>query len=730
MKKINCDPSTILEQYLKLNIPLGSCEITLDSNGKKNLNFFGHKNWSSPLDETKNGFFYKTGPENGICCLDFDSLDNDTAIELKSIADKCCGLVEQTYKGFHYIFKFNTKFSNKRHLHKYGIDFLSSGSIVLCPPSYYKLQTGAIFRYTLLKCDNLTSMSDELVNKLDILFKKNSPHPKNINFENRLIINQKVRHNIFNPLDYNEMTELLAQIDQVHSDDYLDWIITGMALKSSNYDIPLWITFSKRSDKYEEGECAYLWDKLDSNMITTGTLVHWLKNENTSIYKKIFLNKKLKKYDGDIIISSDEIFSKEKMFDLWDEDISELGDDIYLKHHPLTKSFKYFNHFHVYIAEIDCSGIIDNGKFCLLPSIFNYYSNIHKDNFKFINIWKSSRFKREYLKIGFFPNIKCPVTIFNEFNGFKFENNDYTVNLNLIRPFLDHFEYISNGNQEIYNYILNWVSHIRQFPSQKTGTAIVLFSDTHGTGKNTLVDIISKIFFGYSSPIRELDIDSKFNKIFQSKLFIWGDEISGQSKYNSDNLKDIITRNIIKIEPKGKESYIIDDYSNFIFTTNHSGSFKIDIHDRRLVLVHCTEIKRDPDYYFNLHKLLNYPLILQEFDKFCKTRDLFNVNIKNIIKTDYRHELIEHSLSGFILMFKYEAFKFSDNIFNLHDLYILFQEYAKKNKLQFVSITELQMSRSLRKFFGNYRKKINLGIIYEFPKNFDSVVDLIINNSI
>ena len=53
------------------------------------------------------------------------------------------------------------------------------------------------------------------------------------------------------------------------------------------------------------------------------------------------------------------------------------------------------------------------------------------------------------------------------------------VDMNVIEPFLNHTkEVICNGNEELYDYILNWYSYIIQNPGRKTEIALVL------TGKN------------------------------------------------------------------------------------------------------------------------------------------------------------------------------------------------------------------------------------------------------
>ena len=57
----------------------------------------------------------------------------------------------------------------------------------------------------------------------------------------------------------------------------------------------------------------------------------------------------------------------------------------------------------------------------------------------------------------------------------------------------------------------------------------------------------------------------------------------------SDKQKQVITRPKQNLEKKGIESIEIDDYSNFIFTTNNENCFKIEEGDRRLLMVKCPD---------------------------------------------------------------------------------------------------------------------------------------------
>ena len=73
-----------------------------------------------------------------------------------------------------------------------------------------------------------------------------------------------------------------------------------------------------------------------------------------------------------------------------------------------------------------------------------------------------------------------------------------------------------------------------------------------------------------------------------NKLFIYGDEINANAK------KVRPTQNL---EKKVIDSIEIDDYSNYIFTTNNENCFKVEEGDRRLLMVKCPDNALDKEDY-------------------------------------------------------------------------------------------------------------------------------------
>lgn len=92
----------------------------------------------------------------------------------------------------------------------------------------------------------------------------------------------------------NEIIKLLNMLKSDRVDDYSNWMEVGYALHSiKNIDcLPIWIDWSKQSEKFQEGECEKLWDKMKSegNVKTYGTIKYFAKNDNPVEYSSRFRN--------------------------------------------------------------------------------------------------------------------------------------------------------------------------------------------------------------------------------------------------------------------------------------------------------------------------------------------------------------------------------------------------------------------------------------------------------
>ncbi len=211
-----------------------------------------------------------------------------------------------------------------------------------------------------------------------------------------------------------------------------------------------------------------------------------------------------------------------------------------------------------------------------------------------------------YSSSNFYPKQKVPNHIYNTWTGFEVDKGKPILYLKTkINPLLEFIlTQICNNNKENYNYLLSWIKHIYENPSKKTETTPILYSNTHGTGKGTLMNFLIDNVFGthISSMGYGLEkILGRFNSLLENKVFIGVDEMKSRSRgeYSIDNekLKNIIVEPKIQIERKNFPVYDSNNHLNFMINTNNLGIVRIDNSDRRFVPIQVKEDTRTEEYW-------------------------------------------------------------------------------------------------------------------------------------
>lgn len=153
-----------------------------------------------------------------------------------------------------------------------------------------------------------------------------------------------------------------------------------------------------------------------------------------------------------------------------------------------------------------------------------------------------------------------------------------------IQPWLTLFDYIMDGlSKEDKLWAKRWFACPIQVPGTKLATAILVWGRQTGTGKTLLGETMKYVYGRNYGKITNNDLSNNFNEWAVDKQFIVGDEISiGDKRSLANALKDMITRNELRVNIKNRKTYPITDCINYFFTSNHEDAIYIEAHDRRL----------------------------------------------------------------------------------------------------------------------------------------------------
>lgn len=128
---------------------------------------------------------------------------------------------------------------------------------------------------------------------------------------------------------------------------------------------------------------------------------------------------------------------------------------------------------------------------------------------------------------------------------------------------------ICGEDEENFQYLLTFFSHIVQHPGDKPGVALVL-KGLKGVGKDTAILLLRAlvgIHFAYATCTE--DILGKFNTLLAQALLVhleeatWGGDTRAAKKFQG-----LITSETIRVEPKGIDAYTTPNFARFLLSTN------------------------------------------------------------------------------------------------------------------------------------------------------------------
>ena len=369
---------------------------------------------------------------------------------------------------------------------------------------------------------------------------------------------------------------------------------------------------------------------------------------------------------------------------------------------------------------------LDTNNKCITYSYMNevqtrqYYENIKlgkmivNDKEKELNVWSilnHGKNKNNFLYSGirFYSKDK---RVFSWFHGYKYQCLE-TIDQDKIKDYLEFIRVIiANGNEECYEYILNWISLIIQKPNAKTETAIVI-KGKQGTGKTCFTNRICKLLKGYSKKnVTNIDdIVGKFNaSIENNKLIVCNELTSAEAnKYlNSDALKSVITEKQIEINQKNEKVRTCENVCNLIIVSNNDAPIKIENGDRRYVVLETSAIHKDDfDYFSSLHKNFDDDFYNNLFTFFMK-RDISNYNPRRIPMTEAKKQIMELSKTHLEIVVSSFVEEYNEQLaegWNTQFAYQSFKTYLEDNGHKLYN--NIIFGREIIKYCDKKRVRLN-----------------------
>lgn len=218
--------------------------------------------------------------------------------------------------------------------------------------------------------------------------------------------------------------------------------------------------------------------------------------------------------------------------------------------------------------------------------------------YPFIETWiKHDPTIKVFERIDCIPHDQvCPPEVFNLWTPYAMENiTEWTFDEDYLQFWLRHFYILCGNNQEVTDYVLDYLGQMILFPSTKPGVAIDFISN-EGAGKNTIFELCKRMLgeskvFNCSDPAR--DIWGPFNSPMKDAIFVLINELNKKDTIAAEGkIKDWITEPTFTLNEKGRKQMILASHHRF--WSNHNSkngdAGKRSTHgDRRNLFVRCSD---------------------------------------------------------------------------------------------------------------------------------------------
>jgi len=210
-------------------------------------------------------------------------------------------------------------------------------------------------------------------------------------------------------------------------------------------------------------------------------------------------------------------------------------------------------------------------------------------------LWLKYKDRRQYEGIVFAPGRDIP-DFYNLYKGFAVSpiKGDWS----LFRKFM--FEVIAGGNEEIYNYLLKWMARLVQDPGgERIGVSIVMRGKM-GVGKGVFTTQFGEVFGSHFLHISNpTHLVGKFNNHFKSAILVFVDEGNWAGDKTAEGvLKAMITEKHLMIEPKGKDSFPVENHIHLIFASNNTWVVPAGLEERRFLVLDVSDKHMQDHEYF------------------------------------------------------------------------------------------------------------------------------------
>jgi len=245
-------------------------------------------------------------------------------------------------------------------------------------------------------------------------------------------------------------------------------------------------------------------------------------------------------------------------------------------------------------------------------------------------LWLGHSDRRSYEGVTFNPN-GAGESYYNLFQGLPVEPAQGDCGL-----YLEHIQNnICKGDDELYDYVINWMADAIQNPGRRPGVALVI-RGKQGVGKGVFVNEFARLFGPHAIQVTQSShLVGNFNAHLRDKLIVFADEAFWAGDKRAEGaLKALVTEETMPIEMKGVDVQNAPNFVRLIMASNNDWVVPASVDQRRFVVLEAgTARMQDSSYFKALRDQMDQDG-RQALMQFLIDRDLSGVELRRIPRTD------------------------------------------------------------------------------------------------
>jgi len=250
--------------------------------------------------------------------------------------------------------------------------------------------------------------------------------------------------------------------------------------------------------------------------------------------------------------------------------------------------------------------LFNSGKYSLISDNWvGRYKVIGNDGAKakdanLFDLWKKNINRLTFENgVTFKPNSDSSQGYLNLWTGYGVEPDN--SGFELAEKFLNHvFDNICSGNEEYFNWLLDWIADQFQDPTNVKGTLVALRSEARGTGKSIVAETIAKLMGAHGVKISNgKHLTGNFNSHFQAATFLFLEESFWSGNHQEAGiLRDLVSGDTIMCEQKGIDAFPIAKIFRIMMITNNEWAVPAHKDERRYFVLDVAPNRANDHEYF------------------------------------------------------------------------------------------------------------------------------------